>query len=131
MVPVDRDRHGRAMRSLRHRRDRVHADVPYLVGMDSDEQRCALLLADVDDAVEHRVVADVEGWDGETLLVRDVQDRLASRQHMATLSSSSGLVAACQALTAPEVRPPMNRRWNRRNSTSTGMEPRMLMAIIW
>jgi hypothetical protein len=36
-----------------------------------------------------------------------------------------------QLLTAPDVSPPMNRRWKSKNKMSTGMEPRMLMAIIW
>jgi hypothetical protein len=66
---------------LRHRGDHVDSDVAHLVGVDPDEQRRVLFLADVHDAVEHGVVANVEGWHGEILLIRDVQDRLAGRQH--------------------------------------------------
>jgi hypothetical protein len=53
--------------------------------MDAENERRVLLLADVHDAVEHGPVADVEGWYGEVVFIRDVQDRLASRQHAAVL----------------------------------------------
>jgi hypothetical protein len=39
-------------------------------------------------------------------------------------------VVSGQLLTAPAVRPPMKKRWKKRKRTRTGIEPRMLIAII-
>src|SRR4029453_7280547 len=104
-------------------------DVLHPVRMDTQDHWGILLLADLDDAEEHRVIADVEGGHREAVFVRDVQDHLAGCQHVAFLPL---IGRSCdQFLTAPDVSPPMNRRWNNRNKMSTGMEPRMLIAIIW
>src|SRR5207344_1141561 len=76
MIPVDRYRYGGTVSSFLYRGDHLHADVPHLVGVDTQDHRGILLLADVDDAEEHRIVADVEGGHREVVFVRDVQDHL-------------------------------------------------------
>ena len=81
VVEVDGHRHGRAMGSLGHRGDHVDADVAQLVGMDGDDDRGVLLLADVHDTVQHRVVADVERGDREACLVGDPQQVDAVHEH--------------------------------------------------
>ena len=69
-----------------------------LVGVDRDDDRGVLLLADLEDAVEHRLVADVERRDREVVVVGDVEQVLAVEQHCEILLvcgvERSGLTAA-------------------------------------
>lgn len=92
VVPVDRDGHGRVVGAGAHCRDEIGRDVRDLVGMDRDDDRSVLLLADVHDAQEHGPVADVEGRDGEVVLIGDVEDGLAGVQHHDGFSCFGGWV---------------------------------------
>ena len=91
-----------------------------------------LLLADLEDPVEHRPVADVEGRDREVVLVGDVEDGLAGRQHVVISPVWDGL-SGCggQALdgaggeAADEVALEEEEQEEHREC-----DPRMLIAII-
>ena len=77
----------------------VGADVAELVGVDRDDERGALLLADLHDPLEHRPVADVEGGHGEVVPVGDVQQVAAVEQH-GWISFFSGWAASWLAALA-------------------------------
>ena len=128
VVPVDGDGNARPVGTGVHRGDQIRGDVRHLVGVDGDDDRGGLLFADVHDPGEHRPVGDVEGRDGEAVGVRHVEDGLAGVEHGFLLV---GVVVESQLFTEPAVRPLMKKRWKKRKRTSTGIEPRMLIAMIW
>ena len=73
VVEVDHDGHRGALCTPDHARDDVGSDVLELVGVNLDDHRRGLLLRDVDDAVEHRVVADVERGHRKVSPLRDAE----------------------------------------------------------
>jgi hypothetical protein len=50
--------------------------------VDRDDDRRVLLLADLDEAVEHVVIGDVERGDREVVLVGDVEQIVSGNEHL-------------------------------------------------
>lgn len=104
VVPVDRGGNRRTVQPFADRAEGIEAEEVDLVRVNGDDHRRVLLLADLDESVEHVVIRDVERRDREAVLVGDVEQVVSGNEHW--IFSFEGVVFR-QLLTDPAVRPPM------------------------